>query len=312
MKKALVIRFSSAGDILLTRQVIVNLQKSGYQAHLICKEKFIKAGEAVKPDRTIKYSDNFFALVSILSAEKYDVIVDLQRNLKSFLLRLLIKAKIKKLYNKDSVKRRLMVLFKWFLSDKTSVTDKYLQAVSKLTGLKLIPSKVINLKSKRVINILIHAGAKWKNKRWPFIADLIPELLKFKKVRVVLTGVKDEVDSTMLSLYNKDKRVRNIIGKTDFSSLLKEIAKTDVFIGNDTAAAHASKLYGKLALIFLGPTVSAFGFITNKDYIIMENHELMCRPCHLHGGDKCPIDSFDCMKSITVAMVIDKIKKIII
>jgi heptosyltransferase-2 len=102
-----------------------------------------------------------------------------------------------------------------------------------------------------------------------------------------------------------------MIGQTDFLGLLKEISSADVFVGNDTAAAHAARLYGKPALVFLGPTVKAFGFVTEKDFIIMENEELMCRPCHLHGGDTCPIGSFDCMKSIPASFAAGIIKKII-
>jgi ADP-heptose:LPS heptosyltransferase len=313
VKKALVIRLSSAGDILITNKLIAGLKQSGYQVHLLCKEKFSQAGMAAGADRVIKYPSSMLSAASILSRENYDAVVDLQDNLRSFLLKVLVKSGYTKVYNKDTVRRRLMVLFKWFLKDTKSVSEKYLEAAAGLTpGDNAVKKKSkSSLRKKPVINVLIHDGARWKNKRWPYFKELVKGLLKLKKVRVTLTGVKDEVDNYSPLLYHKDRRVRDLTGKTDFTGLLKEIRGADVFVGNDTAAAHAARLYEKPALIFLGPTVQAFGFITEKDFIIMENRELMCRPCDLHGGDKCPIGSFDCMKSIPPSEALQKIKKII-
>lgn len=313
MKKVLLIRLSSAGDILITNQLISRLKESGCIVHLLCKEKFSQAGEAAGPDKVIRYLPRLLSVAAALSLEKYDAIIDLQDNLRSFFLRTLIKCGYKKVYNKDTVRRRVMVYFKWFLKDTKSVSEKYMAAAAGLTGGETIAKKktAISLRNKPVVNILIHDGAKWKNKQWPYFEELVKELLLIKKVRVTLTGIKDEVDNYPGLLYHKESKVRNMIGKTDFLGLLKEISGADVFVGNDTAAAHAARLYGKPALVFLGPTVKAFGFVTKKDFIIMENAELMCRPCHLHGGDKCPIGSFDCMKSIPASFAAGIIKKII-
>lgn len=312
MKKALIIRLSSAGDILITAGVIAGLKKSGYITHLVCKEKFIQAGKAVLPGRVIAYREGA-DFAAALSVENYDVILDLQDNFRSFILRHSVKGRVKKVYKKHTLRRRLMVLFKWFLRDSKSVSEKYMETAAGMiapekTGALKAP---VSLRNKKIVNIHIHDGAQWKNKRWPYFGLLVKELLKIKKVRITITGVKDEVDNSDGLLYHKDRRVKNLTGKTDFSGLLKEISLSDLFIGNDTAAAHAAKLYGKPAVIFLGPTAQAFGFITGKDFTVMENSALMCRPCHLHGGNSCPIGSLDCMKTTGVPAVIDRIKKII-
>ncbi len=224
-----------------------------------------------------------------------------------------VKCGVKKRCNKNPFRRRMMLLFKWFLGDKKSVSEKYVEAAAGLTGGHGAgkPSPRVNLKNKKTVDILVHDGAKWKNKRWPYVLELATELLKLRKTRVTLTGVKDEVDNSGGLLYHNSRRFKNLVGKTDFAGLLEEIRRTDIFVGNDTAAAHAAALYGKPAIIFLGPTVQAFGFITGRDFIVLENKGLMCRPCHLHGGDKCPIGSFDCMRSISVGSALEAVKKII-
>ena len=101
-----------------------------------------------------------------------------------------------------------------------------------------------------------------------------------------------------------------MIGKTDFSALLKVIKSADVFIGNDTAAAHAASLFGLKCFVFLGPTVRQFGFITEKDFTVIEDRQLLCRPCHIHGGDSCPIGTFECMKNLRPGAAADEIIKL--
>lgn len=153
-------------------------------------------------------------------------------------------------------------------------------------------------KKKAATEIVLHAGAKWANKRWPYFLELAERLRLLKGAHVTLTGLKDEVVNSPGLLYYKKKGVDNLIGKTDFPGLLKVIGRADIFAGNDTVAAHAASLFGVKSVIFLGPTVQQFGFVTDKDFKVIENKSLLCRPCHLHGGNKCPIGSFECMKSL--------------
>ena len=40
---------------------------------------------------------------------------------------------------------------------------------------------------------------------------------------------------------------------------------------------------------------------------LLENNDLDCRPCGLHGGDKCPKGHFKCMLDIKPEMVMEKI-----
>jgi ADP-heptose:LPS heptosyltransferase len=314
MKKALIIRLSSAGDILLTAPVVSALNDSGYMVHILSKEKFNMAAAAVGADCVLNFS-GIFTDAAKLNSEGYDVVIDLQQNLRSFILKLLVKSKVKRGYNKNSLRRRFMVLFKWFLNDDVSVSKKYLSAIKGLVRDELINlSKkplLTTIKGNETVNFLIHAGAKWKNKRWPYFAELADELLKDNNCTVTITGVKDEIDNSGGLLYYKGDKVKNLIGKTDFNSLLECIKKCDIFIGNDTAAAHAAVLYKKPAFVFMGPTTGSFGFITDKDFHVLEKKGLMCRPCHLHGGDKCPINTFECMKDIPPQEAAEKIRQFI-
>jgi heptosyltransferase-2 len=57
-----------------------------------------------------------------------------------------------------------------------------------------------------------------------------------------------------------------------------------------------------------GATVPSFGFgpYGEKD-VVVQIEGLPCRPCSIHGGDKCPIGTFECMVKISAEMVFAKI-----
>ena len=59
-----------------------------------------------------------------------------------------------------------------------------------------------------------------------------------------------------------------------------------------------------------GPTVPEFGFAPygTKGFII-QNRDIKCRPCGIHGGKKCPTKTFDCMEKIKPEEVIERIIK---
>ncbi len=312
-KKVLLVRFSSAGDILLSAQLIRQLKKRGLIVHLLTKRKFMEAALAAGADRAIVYGTGeyagLFRAAASLTAEKYDYCIDLHATLRSRLLTLAVKAPRRAFYFKHSVKRRFMVLFKWFMQDPAeTVADRYIKTAAKvIDGMAPVRRRAKPVRG-GAQKIIIHMGAKWANKRWPWFDELAVLLAGLPRTIVTVTGVKDEIENYEQMRYHKNKKIRDLAGKTDFTGLIREIGKSTLFIGNDTAAAHAAVMQGIPAVVFLGPTCSGFGFITDSDFHIIEKKGLLCRPCHLHGGGKCPIGSFECMKNITAAEAFSRIK----
>lgn len=313
--KILLVRFSSAGDILLCAGVIRLLKKSGHKVDLLTKEKFRTQGELAGANRVLTYKldsiTDFFSAAASLSAENYGAAVDLHATPRARVITMMTRAGKKAYYDKHPVKRRLMVLFKWFLDKKTvSVADSYIMTAAKaVPGIRIIPGKPA-LPRGKVRNITVHLGAKWALKRWPNFDRLIVLLSGLKGVKVTVTGVKDEVENYDQMLYHKKKNVIDLVGKTGFKELAGVIGGSDLFIGNDTAAAHTAVLKGVPAVVFLGPTSDKFGFITDGDFHIIERKSLLCRPCHVHGGNRCPIATFECMKAISAEEAFDRIKKL--
>jgi heptosyltransferase-2 len=308
--KALIIRFSSAGDILIAAPVIAALKKldKKNRVHLLAKEKFRPAAELAGADRVLALEKTG---IRDLNAQNYGLILDLQNNLRSRLISLLVNSPQKRVYNKDVIKRRLMVLFKWFLGKSRRVVDKYMEALKGIVpGSEFrVPSSLRTPKSAiRNYTVVLHVGAKWPLKRWPYFAELAKLLARDRRVKVILTGSKDEVENSGEMLYIRGQGIRNEIGKTSFPELARMISRAGLFIGNDTAAAHLAKLYGVPAIVFLGPTAQEFGFINNRDFLVAER-DMLCRPCHLHGGTKCPIDTHACMRGTSAGRAAGMAKK---
>jgi heptosyltransferase-2 len=313
--KVLLIRFSSAGDVLISGELVNSLKKAGHAVHFLTKEEFrdaaLAAGAVKVYSPELQNPLEYYEACAKLNAENFGAVIDLHGTLKSVVMSFLVKAEKKAFYSKNTLRRRLMVLFKWFLGRKTiSVSGQYMRTAEKAVSVGGVRAEKAFRKAK-ISKILIHAGAKWRLKRWPYFKELAAGLAKIKGIRITVTGVKDEVENYSEMVYDKISCVRDLTGKTSFKQLLSEIKKADLFVGNDTAAAHAAKLYGVPAVILLGPTVKEFGFITSGDFTVIENKQLLCRPCHVHGGETCPTGGFECMSSIKACEVLAEIKKIL-
>jgi heptosyltransferase-2 len=315
MMKALIIRFSSAGDILLASGAVKALKNAGYEVHFLTKQQYSALPALLGADRTLtleKAGGAFGAMLEKVRSEKYGAVIDLQNNYRSRYILHFSNAAKRSVYKKDILKRRLFVLFKWAEPEIKSVYDRYLEALNGIAGAEIIDAAKQRPESasRAVKTVLIHTGARWPLKRWPFFGELISELKKIRGIRIIVTGVKDEVDKNDKMLYINDEIVTNLIGQTSLEGLISNIAKADLFIGNDTVAAHAARLYNVPSLIFLGPTVQAFGFITDADFKVLER-QLACRPCHLHGGKQCLTGGFECMSRISAAEAAEAVRNII-
>ena len=77
---------------------------------------------------------------------------------------------------------------------------------------------------------------------------------------------------------------------------------------NDSATLHLGLAANIPVFSVFGPTISEFGFapIESNSYVI-ENDNLNCRPCGIHGSYKCPTKTFDCMEQIETEQIIHKI-----
>ena len=154
--------------------------------------------------------------------------------------------------------------------------------------------------------VAIAPGSKWFTKKWPldYFNDVIELLIK-NGIKVVVIGGKDE-------LFLNVKKGNNIIdlrGKTTLLELAEVLKRVKIVLTNDSSPIHIASAFLKTNIIAIfGPTVKEFGFFPwSKNSEVLENLNLSCRPCSIHGGEKCPKGHFKCMLDIKPEQVYVKI-----
>ena len=132
-KKILIIRLSSIGDIVLTSPVVrVLKEQTDASIYFLTKESYV---HVLINNPYIKKVFSVNDVVEVLN-KKFDLIVDLQKNLKSFFISILIKDKMKKTlyisYNKENIKKWILINFKKNFLKYDHVVDRYFSELKKI------------------------------------------------------------------------------------------------------------------------------------------------------------------------------------
>ncbi|HYF02292.1 MAG TPA: glycosyltransferase family 9 protein [Patescibacteria group bacterium] len=163
------------------------------------------------------------------------------------------------------------------------------------------------------IIIALAPGSVWETKRWrvEHFKSLSEELLK-KRLQVILVGSKE--DAEMCQEIAGATAAVNLCGETTLPQTLALLRRISAIVSNDSAPTHLAGLVQCPVITIFGPTSPIFGFAPRgKNDRVVQNEELRCRPCEIHGGKRCPIGTHDCMKSVmpqtVVKMVEDVLRK---
>ena len=101
-------------------------------------------------------------------------------------------------------------------------------------------------------------------------------------------------------------------GKLNTIESISLIKACSLLICNDSAPTHMGMAAGTPTLTIYCSTVRDFGFYPyneNSDYISFD--DLKCKPCGIHGHNKCPENTFDCGLKLLPDLVIEKINRLL-
>ncbi|MFN4110715.1 MAG: glycosyltransferase family 9 protein [Ignavibacteria bacterium] len=324
IKKILVIRLSSLGDVLLTYPLLYILKnrEAESEIHFVVKEQFIDAIRT-NPfiDKVLIFSKNQLKeLKTSIKKNKYEVIIDLQNNMRSRLLYFFErKAKIYR-FKKPGLKKFLLVNFKInLLKENPSISLQYIKTIypdyhSKNLDLYFHIPQDIETKSLQKISVEnlnrptigICPGSRHFTKRYPVekFKTLIQKFLD-ENFSVALFGGKDDFDICKELKINPS--VKNFQNENDLLETASIMKKCSLIITNDSGLMHLSSLLQIPTIAIFGSTVKEFGFfpIYNKS-IVIENNNLKCRPCSHIGRSKCPEKHFKCMNDINPDLIFNK------
>lgn len=312
MKKILIIRFSSIGDIILTTPVVrcIRQQIDGCEIHYLIKTQFASViSENPYIDRIFTIKNSINEVIPALKAEKYDLVIDLHKNFRSLGVKLRL-MKTSHSFPKLNFKKWLLVHFKINRMPDLHIVDRYFEAIKK-TGVKndfagldyFIPEKdVVKLTSlppgfqDGYAGLVI--GGKHKTKQLPVEKTI--QLCKSLHFPVVILGGKEDreeaekiADSSGITAYNS-------CGLYNLNQSASLVQQAKVVITNDTGLMHIAAAFHKKIISIWGNTVPELGMYPylpqQKDrYFIFEVKHLSCRPCSKIGFTNCPKKHFRCM-----------------
>ncbi len=330
-KKILIIRFSSIGDIVLTSPVIRCLKlQIGAEIHYLTKQPFVTLLENnPHVSKVFAIEKRVGEVLPILRQEKYDYIIDLHHNLRTFLIKWRLPFVKSYAFKKLNFEKWLLTNFKINRLPTTHIVDRYLETVKPLDvkndgkgldfflGTAIPNSKnLVYLKSTTYIALPIGAGRKTKALTIEKIVNICQKI----NCRVVLLGGKQEIKKanyieTIIKATEGKENLVNLVGKCSLLESAAIVKNAKVVLTGDTGLMHIAAAFHKPIISIWGNTVPEFGmtpyYPKGMDLnTIMEVKDLPCRPCSKIGFEDCPKGHFKCIEQLEVATVIKQIKEL--
>ena len=248
---------------------------------------------------------NLLKIIRHIRGIKYDYIINLQRFFSTGFLTIFSKGKIKIGFDKNPFSFLFSKKIKHIIKKGIHEINRNICLIEELTDNKIINPKIYPsdddfasvAKYKLQPYICIAPISVWFTKQFP--SDKWIELINNldNELKVYLIGGKDDISACEKII--KDCENVNIVSLCGKLNLLQSAAlmkNAKMNYTNDSAPLHiASAIDARTTVIFCS-TIPEFGFgpLSNKARIVQTKEILECRPCGLHGLNKCPENHFKC------------------
>ena len=270
MKKILIIRFSSIGDIVLTTPVIRCVKTQlNCELHFVTKESF-KGMLEENPyvDKVHTFKKEVADVISILKNEKFDFVVDLHNNIRSHKL-------IRSLgvphhsFKKFNIEKWVLVNFKYNSLPKVHIVDRYMDTVKTLgvendnKGLNyFIPeSDKIKLdflpKEFKTRYVAFVIGGQHEGKMCS--ESKITEICKALRRPIVLLGGPEDAEKGKRISDHCGPLVYNAAGKFSLNQSAWILKNSELVITHDTGLMHIASAFQKRIISLWGGTVPELG-----------------------------------------------------
>lgn len=324
--KFLIIRFSSIGDIVLTTPVarIIKEQVKDAEVHYVTKKQFASlVSSNPHVDKVHVFEDNLGLLVKALRAEQYNYIIDLHKNLRTFILKLrLLKRSFS--FNKLNIEKWIYVQFKINNLPKVHIVDRYLDTLKKFKVTNDNKGLDFFIDSQNEINInalpddfkngyvAFVIGAKHTTKQ--MTVSRIVQLIRLLKYPVILLGgAEDKEKASQIVTQIGGTDVLNACGEYNLQQSASFVKQAKVVITHDTGLMHIAAAFKQNVISIWGNTVPDFGmypYLPGKDHFMFQVNNLNCRPCSKLGFNECPKGHFYCMEKLNLKSIAEKCKQL--
>lgn len=333
--KILIIKTSSLGDIIHALPVLEYLRQAEPAATIdwVVDEAFVdlvSGNPLINRVLTVAFRRwkkapfarrtrrELVSFIQTLRQERYDLIFDLQGNLKSGLVCAFGRAPLKVGFSRAHQQERLNALFTnrkvGFLPPDKNAGQRYLRIVS--APFALPPESVVphgdiytspedNAHAQQMIGaaagrplMLFHNGTTWTTKLWHAegwkqLADAL--LLHYPQATILLSwGTAEErMLAEEIARHIGDRAV--VLGKMSLKQFVAVLKRVDLVVGGDTGPIHLAAAVGTPTVSFYRCTDGSLNGPLGRDHMIVQS-PLPCTKCLRKS---CERDE-ECRKSISV------------
>lgn len=342
-RPVLVIRFSSLGDVILsepaTRAIDDRFPRS--EIHYLTKshyEEIVGCFRAV--DRVIPYhrETGLAGLVRTalgLRRNGYRIVIDLHGNLRSRIVRSLVRADQVTVIRKQSLRRFLLVRFGIGRGDRwPTAGERYLACIpgpgerQEETAASLVIPEGARKSAGRFLKeaftrpqadpdarhfVALAPGARWSTKMWPWerFAEAGLALTRQTGMGILILGSRQDRELCGKVARHIGAAAENLAGKTSLIEAAALLARSSLLATNDTGLMHLAVSVGTPTVAVFGPTTAELGFIPPGGLVAVIETELPCRPCTTMGRRNCPLGTHDCMLGVSTALVLREATRIL-
>ena len=330
MKKILIIRLSSIGDIIQCMSVTGGFKNHhpDCEIHWIVRKdlaSLLKIDPRIDKLIAFDRKDGIGGLIKLaraLKKEGYSHVYDAHSNIRSNILKTIICpfGTGSKLITrrKNRIKRMLLFSFRINLLPKPFRAFESFRNPVKKWNISNFYTEHNNwifpkdteekcselIKDQPAKTITLVPSAAWELKRWPVtywqkLIELLPDF-HFN----ILAGPTDHFCQEIADI--APERVLNLAGKTSLLESFCITAQSKYVVSGDTGFLHAADLFNVPGCAIIGPT--AFGYPTGEKMKIFDL-ELPCQPCSKHGNTKCKLKEVKkCLVDIKPEQIVEEIK----
>ena len=327
MRRVLVIRFSSLGDVILTFSALAQLAQEGCEVHFLTKEAFrplVSFNSHVFRIHTISNRASFSELrqkTQELKQFQFDHVYDLHRNIRSWAASFLLGVPKSRIW-----KHRFKEFFLYFFHHRIFGLVRLSPIGRAAEAQNLVRGTSSRSASRSVIQIEQHhesvqslvmrfpkgyvcvaIESAWIEKEWPaerFIE--IAKRLALSETGVVWIGLRALPSQAQL------EGAVDLTGKLTIKEVASVLSRARMLLSNDSGLMHLSEAVGTPVTAIFGPTTRELGFAPSLSSSQIAEVDLWCRPCS-KTGRWCirPIERRKCLTELTTDSVWSVVKSVL-
>ena len=327
MKKILIIRMSSIGDIVLSTSFLQSVKTKFPDSKIdfLIKSEFadiMRYHPLIDDLITFKKKTGFKGLIALgksLRDNDYDMVYDIHSVFRTRVLSFFLRKRFFKQIKKPRLRRLLLFYgYQNFFEKSFSHIKMYHSLLEKTDSFPKTELHLSNDEVEETMDYLLNnnidknyitivPGAAWSQKQWSIenYNNLMTRLMKSFNATIVILGATNDIICDQII---KHDRIVNLKDKTSLRMAMGILKSSQHTIGSDTGLLHISEALDTPVTMILGPTSKETGasVVLPKSKII-ENKSLWCRPCSQNGSRPCYRKEQYCMSEIDSEKVFEHV-----